>query len=354
MSRLWCVCAALVFVPAGAVAATWHVPNDFPTIRRAVFEAAEDDTVLVAPGTYRDRFTIRDKNVVVRGAMGADATILDGSIGIGNVITLVNTDRSMIIEDLTITGGSFNVVAAESTGAAVYVNHGQPTIQRCKLVENNGNAVGGVDVYFFSQPLIRDCWIAYNTGGGIFIETDTGVPGPEAEIINCTIVRNQGYGISVIKGGRARIESSTIAFNEGDGVRSEMTLGTGDAKCYVTVRKSILSHNAGGGIVRRQTLGTCYTLECNDVWGNAGVTGGVEGNYQGYSTGDPCFSGRGAGDVSFNPLYEDAANDNYLLSAQSPLLQLCQPGSCGALGANNDCTTAVVPTTWSAVKSLYR
>ncbi len=354
MSRRFVVGVLLVVWGASAGARTLRVPADYPTIRNAAFEAGDGDTVLVGPGTYRDRLTIWQKNIVLRGEMGADATVIDGSVGIGNVITLVRNTRSMILEDLTITGGSFNPASPECTGAAVYINHGDATVQRCKMIQNQGSAVGGVDVYFFSRPLIRDCFIARNKGGGIIIETDTGEPGPAAELYNNTVVHNTGYGIGVIKGARAIIENNTVAYNTGDGIRSEITLGSGDGKCFVTVRNSIVTHNAGGGIVRRETLGACYTLECNDVWGNAGVQGGVIGNYQGYSTGDGCFGGRGAGDVSFDPVYRNAAGDDFRLAPESPLFTLCVPGSCGVLGAGNECTNAVEAKTWSAVKLLYR
>ena len=358
MSRRWLAGALLLLAPATAGGRTLHVPSEYPTARRAAFEASEGDTVQLAAGTFVDRFTIGgplhgNKNIVLRG-MGRGITVLDGSLAAGNVVTLIGCGRGMIIEDMTITGGTFNRVAAESTGAAVYVNSGDPTIQRCNLVENHGNAAGGVDVYFFSRPLIKDCLIAYNTGGGILIETDTGSPGPAAEVRNNTIVRNTGGGISIIKGARALVENCTIAYNTADGISSEITQGTGTAKCYITVRRNIISHNGGGGIVQELTLGACYTLECNDVWGNAGVTGGVPGNYQGYSSGDPCFTGRGAGDVSFDPLYQDAANDNFLLSTASPLYQLCDPQSCGALGADTDCANPVESMTWGQVKALFR
>ncbi len=355
MSRRPVVGVLLLVWGATAGARTLRVPAEYPTIRNAAFAASEDDTVLVAPGTYRDRFTIGNKNIVLRGEMGADATVIDGSISTGNVITLVRNDRSMILEDLTITGGSFNPASPECTGAGIYINRGDAIVQRCKLIHNQGSAVGGIDVYFFSHPLIRDCLIAHNKGGGIFIETDTGSPGPAAELYNNTVVHNTGYGISIVKGARAIIEHNTVAYNAGDGIRSEITPGSGDGNnCYITVRNSIVTHNVGGGIVRRITLGACYTLECNDVWGNAGVQDGVAGNYQGWSQGDLCFNGRGPGDVSFDPVYRDAAHDDFLLAPESPLFTLCVPSSCGALGAGNECTTVVEATTWGAVKSLYR
>lgn len=353
MGLRWVAVAVLALLASPAAARTLHVPAEVSTIRRAVFEAAEGDTVLVAPGTYRERFTIRDKNIVLRSELGAGSTTIDGSIGVGNVVSVGSTtqglvDRRTLIEGFTIVGGSFNAAAPESTGAAIYVNRSHPTIRGCTLTLNDGNAVGGVAVYFFSHPRIQDCWIGYNQGGGIFVETDTGLPGPAAEIVNSFVVRNRGYGISVIKGGRAVIENTTVAYNAGDGVRGEITQGIGQGFCYVTVRRSIVSHNLGGGIVQRLTGRVCYTLECNDLWQN------VEGAYPGSNPGNPCFPGRGTGDVAIDPAYRDADADDFLIAQNSPLKQLCRPTSCGSLGAGNECSTAVEETTWGGVKALYR
>jgi nitrous oxidase accessory protein NosD len=356
MSRLLVVVALVSLLPATVLARTIRVPSDEASIQGAVVVATDGDTVSVSPGTYVERFTIRFKGIVLRGEAGADATIIDGSVAPGNVITLHHVGREMIVEDLTITGGSFNLAAVESTGAAIYVNQGRPTIQRCKLTGNDANTGGGIAAYFFSRPRIEDCWIANNFGGGIFIETDDGeVPGgadeEKAQILNTTIVRNHGYGVSVIKGAKAEILKSTIAYNTGEGVRSEMTPGAGFGQCRVEVRHTLITNNGTSGIERRDGR-VCFTLQCNNVWANPDESR----NWVGVSEGDPCFRTRGAGSLSIDPMYNDPDNDDFSLQPTSFLLaQMCAPDNCGAPGADVECPVGVTNhTTWGAVKHKYR
>ena len=364
MSRLSAVVAIALAVPAIAPAATLRVPTtEYPTVRRAAFLAQEGDTVLVAAGTYRDRFTIQDKNIVLRGEAGAANTIIDGSIGVGNVITLSGSTvgqvtRSTIVEDLTISGGVFAGHAApESVGAGVYCNRASPTIRKCIFSGNDSNAAGGVSGYFFSNPLVQDCWISDNEGGGIYLETDNGqASGQRAEIRNCTIVNNVGFGIWVLKGARAVIENCTIAYNTANGVLSEITVDGGTGKCYVTMRHSLVTNNNGAGVIRRD-LGVCFTLQCNDVWSNGPDGPGGNSEWVGWTSGDPCFNtgGRGEGDVSFDPQYNVPGARNYTLLSSSSLLQAwCHPNSCGAPGANNTCPGAITSTTWGEFKQRYR
>lgn len=54
----------------------WRVPSDFPTIQAAVDAAQEGDTILIAPGVYREHLVI-SKGVTLQGA-GPAETILEG------------------------------------------------------------------------------------------------------------------------------------------------------------------------------------------------------------------------------------------------------------------------------------
>jgi hypothetical protein len=69
---------------------------------------------------------------------------------------------------------------------------------------------------------------------------------------------------------------------------------------------------------------------------------------------DSCFSGRGPGSVSIDPLFNNPLLDDFGLMQNSPLFDLCEQGACGALGANIECPTGVSWKSWSSVKSLYR
>jgi nitrous oxidase accessory protein NosD len=53
----------------------WRVPEDFPTIQAAIDAAQEGDTILIAPGVYREHLVI-SKSLILQGA-GPD-TVLEG------------------------------------------------------------------------------------------------------------------------------------------------------------------------------------------------------------------------------------------------------------------------------------
>jgi nitrous oxidase accessory protein NosD len=346
MTRLVVGVAVGLLVPALALGATHRVPEDFATIRAAIgsASASQIDTVLVGPGTWSERIYIR-KNLVLRGRDGAAVTTLDGQLG-GNVVTMNNVSRACIIEDLTITGGAST--GPDSVGAAIYLNtNASPTVQRCRLVGNQARTGGGLDAYVFCQPLLKDCWIADNEGGAVVFELDNFMSTTWAEMTNCVVVNNQGFAVYALKSARVWIRNCTFAYNAGDGVRT-------DQSARVRVWNSIITHNGGAGIKRDDNT-VCFTLQCNDVFQNTG------GNYFGANPQDPCFTGRGSGDVTLDPSYQNVEAENFHLQSTSPLCILDQPGSCGQLGAYDDpcsggsgpCVVRVEPTTWTAMKRLY-
>lgn len=336
-------------VPWAASALTIRVPDHAATIQAGIHLASPSqvDTVLVAPGTYFERLYIVGKHVVVRGQAGAAATVLDGMQG-GNVVTINFVSRNCIVEDLTITGGKAS--GPDSVGAGIYINQASPTVQRCRLVGNDARAGGGIAAYVHSEPLIKDCWVAYNSGGGIYIELGRGDTGTTwGDILNTVVVRNEGVGVYVWKGARMRLRNTTIAYNGGDGIRSA-EIGR------VAIENCLVTNNNGGGIVRTDPTACLRPLACNDVFDNR------NGNYLGTNPTDNCFPGRGSGDVSIEPCFQNVAADNFHLQRTSPLCILREPGACGVIGAYEDpcsggfgnCVVSVEAADWGAVKRLYR
>ncbi len=348
MTRLIVVVACGVWLAAGsALGATYRVPDDNISIQEAINHTspAQVDSVVVGPGHYIERLFIR-KALVLRGTSGAEMTTIDGQRA-GNVLTLNGVGRNCIIEDLTITGGGST--DPDTVGAAIYLNqYASPTIQRCRLVDNNARAGGAVNGYVYCEPLIRECWIADNEGGAIVLELDDPQGTTWAEVFNTVIVHNRGFAFKVFSGARVWVRNCTIADNTGDGVRA-------DKFARVRVQNSILVRNAGCGILRLDAT-VCFYLQCNDVWAN------IAGNYVGSNPSDTCFPGRGSGDVSYNPCFQDAPSDNYHLMPTSPLCAMQQPGACGMVGAYPDpcsgtieqCFDAITPTSWTGVKQLFR
>jgi len=347
MKRL-CAGVALVLAwPLLAAGEVLRVPEEYATIQEAINIASpsQPDTISLAPGTYRERIFIR-KSLVLRGRAGAENTTIDGEYS-GNVITVNGVNRTCILEDLTVTGG--DATSPDSVGAGMYLHqYASPTIQRCRLIGNRARAGGGLNAFVYSEPLVRDCWFSDNEGGAAIIELNNPNGTTFAEFERCVFVHNLGVAVSTIRGGRSWIRNCTITHNNSDGVGSREF-------ARVRVNNCIITNNQGGGIVRDDPT-VCLTLQCNDLYANA------LGNYVGTNPNDPCFTGRGSGDVSVDPCYQDAAADNFHLLPTSPLCDLRQPESCGVLGAYEDacsgiietCTNAVEEQTWGGVKTLFR
>lgn len=78
---------------------TINVPEDAPTIQKAVDQAKTGDLVLVAPGVYHEAVKVTTDGIVIRG-VDRNTTILDGQFKRENGIFVVGAD-GVAIENMT-------------------------------------------------------------------------------------------------------------------------------------------------------------------------------------------------------------------------------------------------------------
>ncbi|AUG81558.1 plasmid stabilization protein [Kitasatospora sp. MMS16-BH015] len=84
-----------------------RVPEDVPTIQKAVDRARPDDQVLVAPGVYRESVRISRERVVLRGA-DRNAVVIDGEFKRGDGVVV--TGAGSVVQNLTVRNNLFNGV----------------------------------------------------------------------------------------------------------------------------------------------------------------------------------------------------------------------------------------------------
>jgi len=121
--------AALVAVGvvAWAPGRELRVPAQYPTIQAAIEAAQDGDTILIAPGTYRENLTVA-KRVTLVGT-DRDTVILDGS---GSDVVTVSSGGALVLASLTVTNGREGVSVRRG---------GQVRIEGCRIA---GNARDGV------------------------------------------------------------------------------------------------------------------------------------------------------------------------------------------------------------------
>ncbi len=319
---------------------------------------------------------IEKSNVILRGA-GADKTVIKGlSKESGNItVGLLGKDISgVVIENLSIgrkgrKGVCFVYVTKSSVrnvnGAGVYLRCCEDiTVKGCKInniftdrgkdliitdnvcshcrgwwgidiqgtnhatvsrnvCHSNGN--GGIKLYSGAvNCIITDnlCYGNSNEGISVF-----GASGSRIERNICR--NNRWFGIMVgypyrnngviirnnriyanLKGGiefrpsryeyrnKVAVESNVIDSNGGDGI----SLPVKHRRYTVTARNNIITNNKGFGLNRTSTVATLIS-NYNDIWGNA------KGAYNGVS--------KGAGDISVNPLFADAAKGEFHLKSKA-------------------------------------
>jgi len=258
---------------AGYFGPVWHVSTagddiladgteDYPflTINRGIELASEEDTVLVAPGTYIENVNYNGKSLIVGShyllnrdsIQYIDNTIIDGNAS-GPVVTFDGQEDYTSTSGLcgfTITNGSASHgggIYCQSSPTLSYLKifgnrashggggiacFGSPIIQSVKIFGNHAQGFddnvgdGGGGIYFEgSAAKIIDSEIFNNStgfggiypgGGGLYLQSESSI-----EISGSIISDNTGHGMFCIYGSEARISNSTIAFNDGEGIFME-------------------------------------------------------------------------------------------------------------------------------------
>lgn len=240
-----------------------------------------------------------------------------------------------------IVGCTFSNNEAGTCGGAIFIYHGSPIIRRCVFLENTADLGGAISVWgiehYDTNPRVLECvfWgnSAGESGGAIWEGIPLGIPMAAEQtltVVSCTIVGNsapEGSGIAL------HAEYSILLPPD-------------------SLENSILAYNEGGAAVECWVSYPGYVpvVTCCDIYGNAG------GNWV------DCLSDLRSSNGNFSrcPSFCGVGMGDYYLCDDSP----CLPGNhphgydCGLIGARGEgCVcgpSRTEPTTWGAIKSMYR
>jgi hypothetical protein len=304
-----------VLALAGTTLAETYVVNpdgtgDFPTIQAAVDAAQDGDIVELTDGMFSGpgncNVMISRKHVSVRSQGGDPRDCIIDCAGSEDGIMfdhLLETDA--VISGITIRSSSFS-------GYGVYCYHSSPLVERCIFddlgvgLDLHGSSPDSVVTSDVRECIFRDC----RRYGVICAQS------AYPEITNCTIYGCTETGFKSRSGSLPRITNSMIVF-------------TTDGPAIVC--------QYGGAV----------TLECCDVYGNAGGDwiGCIEEQY-GIN-----------GNICEDPLFCDPENGDFHLDCSSPCAPFSPPNEeCDLIGAwPVGCGgTPTTRSTWGGVKALFR
>lgn len=326
---------------------TINVPKDVPTIQQAVEGSKAGDTILVAPGTYKENIDYKGMAVTVKSSGGPTVTVIDGG-GLKSVASFTTGEgRDSVLEGFTLTNGSTNGGSTKIAGG-VYCRESSPSIRNNVINNNIGYKGGGVHLESSSAEVCGNIItgnFAETSGGGISCKDDYGAPILSNNVILDNVADDYGGGIYGEKS-RPMIIGNLIGGN-----KTNVKKGGGlfFKQCEAEIAHCSIADNAaadhGGGL---SCFATTIDLRDTILWNNAAAGQGDEIHIYTYSPPDPslvtmsyCDVGGGAasvyvepgntlvwgaGVIDADPLFITGPNGDYYLSQDPP-----QPG------VNNPC-----------------
>jgi len=332
-------CALSGVAVAGTVI---HVPADQATIQAGINAASNGDTVLVAPGTYKENINFNGKAITVESSNGAKVTIIDAN-KLGPAATFISGElTNSVLKGFTLTNGVGAGAPYYTNGGGVAIAYSSPTITQNTIINNTDGNGGGIGSSFGS-PLITNNIIKNNTaslGAGVFIGGATVASFP-AVVSNNTIEANTtvdyyfGAGIALWAAGVVLVQNNRITDNharygQGGGM---YIVNEADA---IIVQNLIIANSSGtgGGVylsVPQSAIGLLFvnnSIAGNDSSSGSGLWAG------GFDSNDQFFNNLVIGNSG-----EVAFHCDTLYSSTPPKIQFTDAWASGGTGFDGSCAS---------------
>ncbi len=286
-----------------------------------------------------------------------------GSGGYGGGMACLDTSSPLIVDT------EFAANQSRYSGGGLYADYSIVTCANCVFIGNNllnfSSEGGGVALSFCSGPVFTGCTFRENgttvtiVGGGLYVGAS------DITVTDCAFIDNVGGasgGAHFIYGATGTVSGCTFAGNvtewgAGGGISCVFSSNPTIANCTFvenqdyhiwcqesspTIEYSILAFApVGNPVYCDQGTETPHMHHCF-VCANAGGDTLCGGNYH---------------DIDYSdPLICDRANEEFTLCENSPCLAgATWPSLVGAHGQGcPPCESATEPTSWGAIKAIYR
>jgi hypothetical protein len=176
-----------------------NIPADYSTIQSGIDASSNGDTVLVQPGTYLETISFGGHNIQLASLFLTSgdisyisSTIIDGH-NAGTVVTFENgEDSTSSITGFTIQNGYWD----GGGGGGILCDYASPKINYNIIRYNYARWGGAIELLHSSSYVSNNLIYENEKSDGAGIESESS----NAVIINCTITRNNGSGISLYRG----------------------------------------------------------------------------------------------------------------------------------------------------------
>jgi len=350
----------VLFVTTSLYSTIINVPANQPTIQEGIVAAANNDTVLVADGTYFENIDFIGKAITVASNFIIDGneahienTIINGSQpedpDFGScVMFLSGEDNNSVFTGFYLTEGTgcLSLPLNANTGGGIYCEGSSPKIISNIVMDNTSEYIGGIGIKHNSLPIVLNNIISNNNAtfnnGGVGIAQNSS-PHLEGNIILDNTANNYSGGVLIYSGCSPTLLDNIICFNtaglDGGGIEidgstpvitnctiydNEASGGGSQIDCWsggATVVNCIIGGNTANESVyfgtSSATFDYCdfYNTDGLDFNGNVpsglGVITTVNNNV------DPCDEFM---NILLDPLFVDSDIPDYHLSEDSPCI----------------------------------
>ncbi len=359
-SKLRLAAATLAAITWGSTTelsgATLNVPSAaYPTIQAAINAAANGDTVAVGPGLYIEPVSFIGKGITVRGTQGPEVTVIQAPTPDFNVVSFVSGEPSTaLLEGFTLRRGNFgvnmittsptirsNIIAENRMG--VLIRSSSPLVQGNTIVSNTVN--GGIFIQGAANAQIIGNNISHNidtsSGGGAAIEMFTaGLPVIRNNLISFNSATSGGGVLTMVNFSDALIEQNLIIRNNA-GNNGTITWLAPSSVAGARVINNTIAYNTSSVAagIAADGLDTGAQIINNIIYAEGSQTGIWVGSsndlnlpqirtnlvisetgarYSGIATDQTGMNGN----IGVDPLFADAANNDFRLSPGSPAIDV--------------------------------